>query len=117
MAFFAAFKAAARSRASPVEVSHDMTLPARFTRTVMVIVPEIPRLLALSGYSAFGSLISAPASASPVTGRSSSGFATDFSLVIGYSVTPATGNGLAAATGGWSVFVATDGAGVTVAKE
>ena len=49
MAFFAAFNAAARSWESPSKVRHDMTLPARFTRTTTVIVPWIPLLLAFSG--------------------------------------------------------------------
>ena len=70
----AAFKAAARNRASPGDVSHEITLPSRFTRTVTVIVPETPAVLALMGYSALGSLISVPARGPPVTGRSTSGF-------------------------------------------
>ena len=57
-----------------------MTLPARFTRTTIEIVPEMPLLLALEGYCGMGRLSSVPASGPPVDGNwpSLGGFAPAF---------------------------------------
>src|SRR5262252_8480501 len=73
---FAAFKAAARRRESPDEVRQEMTFPLRLTRTVTVMLPEIPSLRARAGYSAGVNLRSVPASNSPVTGEFPFGSAT-----------------------------------------
>ena len=68
LAFLAALIAAARSCESPGEVRHEITLPDRLTRIVTVIVPSVPARLDLAGYSASGTLTTAPASVSLTTG-------------------------------------------------